>query len=132
MPRFKIETSLFEPVTIEVEGGRTYESVPLSPFLIREISKLDEQRKAKTLDDFSALTQQVALIFGIKPEEVETIDIRILNEILAHATAAMTTGPKKPAPLETMTVDKAVPASAPVSEALAEKNAPKAGPVTSQ
>ena len=89
MPRFKIETSLFEPVTIEVEGGRTYESVPLSPLLIREISKVDEQRKAGTLENVAAVVQQIALIFGIDPKEVETIDVRLLNRILEHVTAVM-------------------------------------------
>lgn len=92
MPRFKIETSLFEPVTIEVEGGRIYESVPLSPLLIREVSKLEEQRKAKTLDGDVYVVQAVALIFGLKPEEVEIIDIRLLSQMLEHATAAMSGG----------------------------------------
>ncbi len=89
MPRYKIETSLFEPVTIEVEGGRIYTSVPLSPFLIREITKIEEQRKAGTLDTMIAITQQVALIFGVEAKEVETIDIRILTQILGYATNAM-------------------------------------------
>lgn len=133
MPRFKIETSLFEPVTVEVEGGRTFESVPLSPALIREISKLDEKRKAKTLDDFSALTQQVAMIFGVDVSEIEKIDIRVLNQILEYSTTAMATSQKKLAPLNTMTVDKATALPAvPVDEAEPEKNAPKAGPDTSQ
>ena len=89
MPRFKIETSLFEPVTIEIEGGRTFESAPLSPYLIKEVARLEEQRKAKTLDDMTAVTQQVALIFGIDPKEVETIDLRILNRILENVMEAM-------------------------------------------
>jgi hypothetical protein len=127
MPRHKIARSLYEPVTIEVEGGRTYESVPLSPFLIREIAKLEEQRKAKTIDEFSGLTQQVALIFGIDSKEVETIDIRVLNEILELAGDAMATGPKKPVPLDTMTVEKATATVIPSSEALAEKNESKPG-----
>jgi len=92
MPRFKIETSLFEPVTIEVEGGRTYESVPLSPLLIREVQKLEEQRKAKTLDGDVYVVQAVALIFGLKPEEVEIIDIRLLSQMLEHATTAIMGG----------------------------------------
>jgi len=92
MPRFRIETSLFEPVTIEVEGGRTFVSVPLSPFLIRRISEIEEQRKAKTLDEMAAVTQQVALIFGVEAKDVEIIDIRILTQILGHATDAMMGG----------------------------------------
>lgn len=108
MPTYKIAKSLYEPVTIEVEGGRIFESVPLSPALIREITNLEEQRKAKTIDEFSALTQQVALIFGIDPKEVETIDLRILNEILTHATEAMAK-PKTTGTPDTMTVVKASP-----------------------
>jgi prolyl-tRNA editing enzyme YbaK/EbsC (Cys-tRNA(Pro) deacylase) len=92
MPKFKIETSLFEPVTIEVEGGRTYTSVPLSPFLIREAAKIEEQRKAGTLDETTATTQQVALIFGLESKDVETIDVRILIQILEYATGAMMGG----------------------------------------
>ena len=113
MPRFKIETSLFEPVTVEVEGqGLTYASVPLSPFLIREISKIDEQRRAGTLDEMTAVTQQVALIFGVEATEVERIDVRILGRILEYATKAMMGG-------------KAGTVSPETKEIEAEKNAPK-------
>lgn len=108
MPRFKIETSLFEPVTIEVEGGRIYTAVPLSPFLIREISKIEEQRKTGTLDATDAIIQQVALIFGLEAKDVETIDVRVLTQILTYATSAMTGG-----------------RSGKVAEVEAEKNAPK-------
>jgi len=115
MPKFKIETSLFEPVTIEVEGGRTYVSAPLSPSMIKAVSNLEEQRKAKTLEDMTALTQQVALIFGIDPKEVETTDIRVLSQILEHVTNAMmgAKGGKVPSP---KVPDK------PVDEVTAEKN----------
>jgi hypothetical protein len=122
MPRYKIETSLFEPVTIEVEGGRTFQSVPLSPFLIREISKLEEQRRAGTMDDMTAITQQVALIFGVDIKEIETIDVRILGRVIEHATAAMSGG-KGGKVAETPTPTEA-PAGA-VDEVTAEKNGPK-------
>lgn len=127
MPRFKIETSLFEPVTIEVESGRTYESVPLSPLLIREVSKLEEQRKARTLDGDVYVVQAVALIFGLKPEEVEIIDIRLLSQMLEHATAAMSGGKAGKVTAEivippTVAEQKIKDA---VAEALDSKNGPK-------
>jgi hypothetical protein len=131
MPRFKIETSLFEPVTIEVEGGRTYESVPLSPRLIREMSKLEEQRKAKTLGDDTIIVQEVALIFGLEAKEVETIDIRILAQILEHATGAMMGGKAgKVQGVATSAAVQAEEASPPpvalaVDEVTASKNVPK-------
>jgi len=115
MPRFKIETSLFEPVTIEVEGGRTYESVPLSPYLTKEVGKLEEQRKAGTLDDMTAVTQQVALIFGLEPKDVETTDVRILNRMLEDVMAAM----------KSDRAGKVVESASPeAAEAASEKNAP--------
>ena len=123
MPRFKIETSLFEPVTIEVEGGRIYESAPLSPRLIKEVARLEEQRKAKTLDDMTAITQQVGLIFGIAAEEVETIDMRILNRILENVMEAMKPSePGKPAE----------PVSPGAAGVTAEKNGPTPGGEVSQ
>jgi len=108
MPRFKIETSLFEPVTIEVEGGRTFESVPLSPSLIRSIGEIENERKAGSVDEMTALTRQVGLIFGVDASEVEALDVRVLGQILKHATDAMTTG-------KAGKID---------AEATAEKNAP--------
>jgi hypothetical protein len=120
MPRFKIETSLFEPVTIEVEGGRTYESVPLSDRLIREMSKLAEQQKAKTLDDEAYVIQAVALIFGLKPEEIETIDVRILGRMVELANTAINSN-QIGKPVE---IPPALSEVSPVDEVTAEKNAP--------
>ena len=136
MPRFKIETSLFEPVTIEVEGGRTYESAPLSDRLIREASKLEEQRKAKTLDGEVYVVRAVALIFGLKQEEVETIDIRILGRMLELANTAMSGGKagKVEAVVPPADVPPAVvltPEEAAAAEVTAEKNAlPPGGDVS--
>ena len=89
MPRFKIETSLFEPVTIEVEGGRTYQSAPLSPSMLREIDELEKQKNAGTLDSITATIRQVALIFGLEPKDIETVDFRILNRILEYVATVM-------------------------------------------
>ena len=123
MPRHKIETSLHEPVTIDVEGGRTYESAPLSARLIREVGKLEEQRKAGTLEGDVYVVQAVALIFGLKPEEIEDIDIRVLNRMLEHATAAIQGGKAEKAAGDVPPV---------VAEVTAEKNAQTPGSETSQ
>jgi prolyl-tRNA editing enzyme YbaK/EbsC (Cys-tRNA(Pro) deacylase) len=133
MPRFKIETSLFEPVTIEVEGGRTYESVELSPGLLEAVDEIDKKKIAGTLDGLTASVQQIALIFGLEPEVVKTVDFRILNLILEHVAAVMMSsravkvaevGAIK-VPLAAVGVVAPVPEKPPVDEVTAEKNAPK-------
>lgn len=89
MPHFKIERSLYEPVTIEVEGGRVFESVPISTRLLKEITRLDEQVKGQALDAETALIRQVSLLFGVDEKELENIDFRVLSRILEHANAAV-------------------------------------------
>lgn len=89
MPHFKIEKSLYEPVTIEVEGGRVFESVPISTSLLRDITRLDEQVNAKAMDPEAALIKQVALIFGADEKELESLDFRVLSRILEYANEAM-------------------------------------------
>jgi hypothetical protein len=90
VPSFKIETSLFEPVTIEVEGGRTFTSVPVSPGLLREVDKLRAQRLAGTLEDTDAIIREVSLIFGVDPKDIETTDIRVLKKLLDYAMDTLT------------------------------------------
>jgi hypothetical protein len=89
VPHFKIERSLYEPVTIEVEGGRVFESVPISTRLLKEITRLDEQVKGQALDAETALIRQVSLLFGVDEKELENIDFRVLSRILEHANAAV-------------------------------------------
>lgn len=89
MPHFKIERSLYEPVTIEVEGGRVFESVPISTRLLKEITRLDEQVKDKSLDAETALIRQVSLLFGVDEKELENVDFRVLSRILEYANAAV-------------------------------------------
>jgi len=89
VPTFKIASSLYEPVTNELEDGRKYESAPLSPFLIQEISKIQEQLKAGTLEGQAAIIQQVSIIYGLDPKEAEKIDVRILQAMVENAAKAM-------------------------------------------
>ena len=119
MPRFKIETSLFEPVTIEVEGGRTYQSAPLSPSMLREIDKLEKQKSAGTLDAITAVVQQVAFIFGLEPKDIETVDFRILNRILEHVATVMISN-RAAKVVATVESEKS---KTPEAEVTAEKNA---------
>jgi hypothetical protein len=92
MPTFRIASSLYEPVTIELEDGRKFVSAPLSPFLIQEITKLQEQMKAGTLDGRAAIIQQVALVYSIDVKEVERMDVRILEAMMENASRAITSG----------------------------------------
>ncbi len=123
MPHFKIEKSLYEPVTIEVEGGRVFESVPISTRLLKEITRLDEQVKGQALDAETALIRQVSLLFGVDEKELESVDFRVLSRILEHANAAMiydqSAKPAGSQPSETKEVE-------------AEKNGPEPGGETSQ
>lgn len=122
MPHFKIERSLYEPVTIEVEGGRVFESVPISTRLLKEITRLDEQVKDKSLDAETALIRQVSLLFGADEAELENVDFRVLSKILEYANAAVRNKGGEPAgdqPGEK-------------SEAEVEKNGSEPGGETSQ
>lgn len=117
MPKFKLETSLYEPVTVEVEGGRTFTSVPLSPQLIRGIQAIEDEARGSTpLRALESVTRQVALIFGVGPEEIESVDVRILQRVLEIATEAMTRN------AASLKVPTTVPPDEPVDKATAEKN----------
>ena len=130
MPRFKIETSLFEPVTIEVEGGRTFESVELSPGLLEAVDEIEKKKIAGTLDSLTAVVQQIALIFGLEPEIIKTVDFRILNRILeyvANVMMASRAGKIMEVALPKVAVADTVasmPEKVPVDEVTVEKNAP--------
>lgn len=129
MPNFRIETSLFEPVTVEVAGGRTFTSVPVSPGLLREVDKLRAQRIAGTLDDTDAVIREVSLIFGVDPKDIETTDIRVLKKLLDYAMDTLTKSlGSTPASAEEK--PKGVPPAAAAQEETAEKNGsgPAAGP----
>lgn len=134
MPKFKVDTSLFEPVEIDVGEGRVFKSVPFSPPLFREIDKLEAQKKAGTLEGFEYVLRYVALIFGLKPEDLDGVDVRILSEVMRLVDAAMNAG--KPAakakdePGEKPSAE--VQASPEAAEATASKNEPKPGDESSQ
>lgn len=110
MPKFKIPASLFEPITIEVEGGRTYESVPLSPDFVTTMVERLEQSKAGAITDVQFLIDQFAAVFAISQEEARTTDSRIIRAALDHVA-------------QTMNAQSAAkPAADAPEEATAEKN----------
>ena len=117
MPTFKIASSLYEPVTNELEDGRKFISAPLSPFLIQEVTKIQEQLKAGTLEGQAAIIQQISIIYGLDLKEAEKIDIRILEAMIENAAKAIRSNrPGQPT----------------TPEIEAEKNAPKPEAETTQ
>ena len=119
MPKFKIDATLYEPVTVEVEGGRTYESAPLSPALFRETDKMLAKKKAGEITDMDFIIGQFALIFGITEDEAGKLDSRVINASLNHVTETMNSQIKAKVPDGTTV------------EATAEKNVQKPGDETS-
>jgi hypothetical protein len=119
MPKFKIETSFFEPIIIELEGGKVFESVPLSKPVTEEIGLIADKMVAGTIPELTAMVQQFSIIFGVDAAEAEKIDLRIIRKALTIATGVMTDQRKENEKL-------------PVSEAKDLKNAPMPGPEASQ
>lgn len=123
MPRFKVESSLHEPVTIELEDGRILESVDFSDLLFRKIAELDKLKNAGTLDGIAYIVLSVALVFGVKREDLETVDIRVLGKVIAYVGEVMVAGK---AGMAMVSAPSPMP-DKPVDEVTAEKNAPKPG-----
>jgi hypothetical protein len=132
VPKFKIETSLYEPITLELKDGRTLESVDFSDLLFRSIAELDRQKEAGTLDGVAHLVMSIALVFGVKREDLETIDIRVLGDILAYiGEVVVASRGGKPRAISLAPSATAIPTS-PVDEVAAEKNGPAPGGEISQ
>jgi hypothetical protein len=115
MPKLIVEKSLFEPIEVEV-GEKVYRAVPFSPWLIRAVKDLGDKRT----DDISYMVDMAALVFGIKADEVEKIDIRALTPAIEYVTEQMQ--PRKaPASIATPAADEAKIAAA-IDEVPASKN----------
>lgn len=120
MPRRRIETSLWDPLVIEL-GDKVYTSVPRSVRLTEDVKALDEKRASGAVDLYTFLIQFLGLFFDVNPEEFRGLDRAILEAIGDEALAYVNT-PKKEK-LDTMTVDKATaPPAVPADKASAEKN----------
>jgi len=97
MRRFVIETSLFEPIEVEI-GGRVYATVALSKQLIDAINDIQAQVREKKLADLDGSVRVAALIFGVPVEEFETLDLRALNPAVEYALQALNEGRVKQPP----------------------------------
>ena len=108
-------------MTIELEDGRILESVDFSDLLFRKIAELDKLKNAGTLDGIAYIVLSVALVFGVKREDLETVDIRVLGKVIAYVGEVMIAGRAGMVSAPSPMPDK------PVDEVTAEKNAPKPG-----
>jgi hypothetical protein len=144
MPTYKIARSLYEPVTIEVEGGATLETVPLTDTIKQKIRELSAERESGKISDDGLISGEFFLIFGIDAAELPAYSqelqewavvcaMKVFSDRNSQKVQVMAGGnPPSSSSLETMTVAKAYPVPEPVSEAQAEKNASKPGSETSQ
>jgi hypothetical protein len=111
MKRFKVETSLFEPIEVEI-AGKVFVTQPLSAKLIREVNDLLSQIRDKKVDEVEGTVKVAALIFGADPVEFDAMDIRALTVAVDYAQAEMAAsrGTKKGAPeVVPLQADPAVP-----------------------
>ena len=84
MPRFKIETSLFDPLVIEL-GDKVYTSVPRSVQLTETVKDLDAERLAKKISDNDFAVQFLGLMFDVNPQEFRVLDRAIMEAIADRA-----------------------------------------------
>lgn len=117
MPKLIVDKSLYEPVTIEA-GGKVYETIPLSPWLIRAIEVL-QKKHAESKDSLSYVVEMAALIFGISAEEVDRVDIRVLQPAIEFVVSEMNMSRKSGAP----SADEAK-----IADAIADAGGPKNEP----
>ena len=118
MPKLIVDKSLFEPIEVEV-GATVYRAVPFSPWLMRAVKDLGDKRT----DDLSYMVDMAALIFGIKADEVEKIDVRALTPAIEYVTEQMSARPIHPGQALVAKAQDAIDAA--ISEAQASKNEPE-------
>ncbi len=138
MPRVKIETSLYDPLVIEL-GDKVYTSVPRSMRLIRELETLKKKGESGEIDDLEVSAGVLGFVFGVESVEFETIDGALLVAIAEKATQYIGSWkPKGPIPapapdFKLPTAEEVVAAQKegrkidPFAEAESEKNVPKPG-----
>ena len=119
MPRFKIETSLFDPLVIEL-GDKVYTSVPRSVQLSEAVKDLDADRLSKKISDNDFAVQFLGLMFDVNPQEFKVLDRAIMEAIAERALDYV----HPPAPKVPPTVAEQKIADA-IAEAKDSKNGPK-------
>jgi len=115
VPRCKIETSLFDPLIIEL-GEKVYTSVHRSVRLIKAFDELQAKRKSGAVSDLDATIQILGLIFGVDAEEFQTIDQTYLQAIAEKAMEYMGEGGKAKPGSETTKAEPEKNALTPGSE----------------
>lgn len=125
MPRFKIETSLFDPLVIEL-GDKVFTSVPRSVQLVETVTALDADRSAKKISDNDFMIQFLGLMFDVNPQEFRVLDKAIM-EAIADRALAYVHPPAPVVPLVLPTVAEQKIADA-IAEASDPKNAKKPEP----
>ena len=86
--------SLYKPIIIRVDG-KEYESALLTAELFENIQKLDKKAKR---GDFTAITKQLELVYGIPAAVTRKLDLRDLGfDAIGMVTEAVT----KPEKVET-------------------------------
>lgn len=108
--RIRLDKTLYEPLECELPDGRVLTTVPFTPPVLRAVQEIERARKEKELDSPRAVVKQISLLFGAEETEVETIDSRILNDILTLASERMSMGKVKASPADVPLAD--VPANA--------------------
>jgi hypothetical protein len=78
MPKLKIDTSLFEPIEIEIDG-KVYEARRLTRDVFKEIQALDEEISAGNIEAGYKLLE---MLLGQEAVDVISgLDISIVNQI---------------------------------------------------
>jgi hypothetical protein len=106
MPRYIFETSLFDPLVIEL-GDKVYTSVPRSVRLIQDMEDLKKKYEAGMVSELDLMVQILGLVFGLNPDEFRTIDRSYLEAFTEKATGYIGEGKGKPANFTDPTVPPA-------------------------
>jgi hypothetical protein len=85
MPKLKIDTSLFEPLTIEV-GDAVYTTVPFTDSLLMKIQ------------ENHGIIEQASAIFGRPVEEFAAMDVRLIKKLLEAAADELNQSRQRPSP----------------------------------
>lgn len=86
---FEIEKSFPDPVTIEIEGGKTYTTVPFSTLLLKKMNAIKKLVEDGILENEEGEAQTFALLFDVEIKEAETLDLRIIGRILKNVFQVM-------------------------------------------
>lgn len=75
--------SLYDPIEVEVDG-QVYQSVKTTRATLEEINKLDEEIQKNPADN-DVLYKAIQLLFDIKPEILDKLDKREVEDIYSFS-----------------------------------------------